>query len=127
MFVRRGVVRVSPTEESTLDKDRAEELAIECDAEDVEEFETSEGNFFEFYCHHAHLMRVRGALAKELGELGRVEAAEVRYDPQVTVRLGRKAGEAARALIEEIHDKVPQTLAVHHNIEFAKSAGQEAE
>lgn len=86
----------------------------------MEEEEEGEGSVFEFFCDANHLARVRRELGDVVGA-GAVTSAEVRYDPKVTVRLGRKTGEAAVALMDDINEKCPFVVGIHHNIEFART------
>ncbi len=84
----------------------------------MEEIETEEGSFFDFTCDPNHVLQVRKKLSDQLGDKA-VIMAEVQYQPQVTVKMGRKLGEVAMVLIDEIN-KLDQVTALHHNIEFAR-------
>lgn len=127
MFDPVGVVVVGKGTGGLDSLEAAEELAIECDAEEVEEAQTEEGtDAFEFSCDSRQVQRLRGALEKAAGADLAVLAAEARYLPNSTTKLGKKTTAAVLELIEEIHEQCPQVVAVHHNVEGAAAKTEES-
>jgi transcriptional/translational regulatory protein YebC/TACO1 len=116
MFDRRGLVAVADqlSDGKTLNLDLAEEFAIECGAEEVEELD-GEGakKVYEFYCDHHHFRQVKGKLT---GCGCSVLTAEVRFIPREMARLNA----AATSLMSDMEEKLmetPYVIAVHTNVE----------
>ncbi len=96
----------------TLDLSKAEELAIECDAEEVEEVDDGEGSTaFEFYAHPEGYF----AVSRRLADSGcNVLASEALYLPRNEIKLNANA----RGLVKNLEEKlleIPIVMAVHTN------------
>lgn len=112
MFDRKGVITVEGSDDLNFEK--AEDIAIECGAEEVDEARSDTQTFFDFYCSPEDLMRVKTALTKH--NLN-IKVAEIRYEPQRWTPLKGVQLGSAKKLLDALHD-CPAVLAVHHNIEM---------
>ena len=113
MFDRLGLVTARG--DDGVDLDQAEELAIECEANEVEEAGTDEDDkrVFVFLCEPQTLFQVRGALEKT----GKVEvmSAETRYEPRVMAEVPGGAKRAMEELVERLKNECSSVVAVYHN------------
>ncbi|XP_019627729.1 PREDICTED: translational activator of cytochrome c oxidase 1-like [Branchiostoma belcheri] len=109
-FERKGIITVS----SALDMDRAEEVAIEAGAEDVEQgVDEDDTEVIQFICDPSDLQTVQDKL-KELCCESR--SSSVEYIPTQTIPLTGDTLEQASALVRELSDR-DDVLKVYHNIE----------
>ncbi|XP_078593486.1 translational activator of cytochrome c oxidase 1-like [Branchiostoma floridae x Branchiostoma japonicum] len=109
-FERKGVIRVS----SILDMDRAEEVAIEAGAEDVEQVvDEDDMEVIQFICDPADLQNVQEKLAELQCE---TKSSSVEYIPTQTLPLTGDLLEQASTLVRELSNR-DDVLKVYHNIE----------
>ncbi|XP_031700117.1 translational activator of cytochrome c oxidase 1 [Anarrhichthys ocellatus] len=110
-FNRRGVVLVPGQNVST---ERALELAIEAEAEDVQETEDEEEQpLLQFICDMAEVRKVR-ALLEELGM--QITSAGLEFVPRALSSLDQDQLDAASTLIEALND-CPDVVRVWDNIQ----------
>ena len=110
-FTRSASVVIEGTD--ALDLDKAEELAIEVGAEDVEQIDSDEGVLFNITCDPNHLVAVKTGLEKNGAT---VLSAESTFVPSMTCELSGGALKSAEKLINLISEN-SVVVNVHHNIE----------